>query len=279
MAELLSKVGYTGFFGIVWGTLLLRYVLFAGAAFLVVWVFLGKKLAHKLIQRKKPEAERIWHEIKYSLITFFVFALSGVFTAWSQIHGYNLIYEDVSDYGTAYLIFSIFALILLHDTYFYWTHRLMHHKLLFKSFHLVHHRSTNPSPWAAFSFHPLEAIVEAGIIPLASVLFPLHQGAMLVFFVYMTSLNVLGHLSYELFPSWFLKSKFTNWHNTTTHHNMHHKYFNCNYSLYFNFWDKIMGTNHEKYKETFEEVASRTPTSVANPPTYQNDETKESVAV
>lgn len=259
MEELLSKVGYSGFFGIVWGTLLLRYLLFAGTAFLIVWVFLGKKLSHKLIQGKKPEREKILHEVKYSLITFFVFALSGIFTAWSQVNGYNLIYDNVSDYGIGYLIFSVFALILIHDTYFYWTHRMMHHKLLFKSFHLVHHKSTNPSPWAAFSFHPLEAIVESGIIPLASVILPLHQGAMIVFFFYMTSLNVLGHLSYELFPSWFLRSKFTNWHNTTTHHNMHHKYFNCNYSLYFNFWDRIMGTNHEKYKETFEEIASRTP--------------------
>ncbi|MGJ4754635.1 sterol desaturase family protein [Leptospira kmetyi] len=257
MEELLSKVGYSGFFGIVWGTLLIRYLLFAGTAFLVVWILLGKKLSQKLIQGKKPEREKILHEVKYSLITFLIFALSGVFTAWSQVNGYNLIYDDVSDYGIGYLIFSVFALILLHDTYFYWTHRMMHHKLLFKSFHLVHHKSTNPSPWAAFSFHPLEAIVESGIIPLASLVLPLHQGAMIVFFVYMTSLNVLGHLSYELFPSWFLRSRFTNWHNTTTHHNMHHKYFNCNYSLYFNFWDKVMGTNHEKYKETFEEIASR----------------------
>ncbi|MCG6194057.1 sterol desaturase family protein [Leptospira sp. FAT2] len=259
MEELLSKVGYSGFFGIVWGTLLVRYLLFAGTAFLIVWIFLGKRLSHKLIQGKTPERERILHEVKYSLLTFFVFALSGVYTAWAQVNGYNLIYDKVSDYGTVYLIFSIFALIVLHDTYFYWTHRLMHNKLLFKHVHLVHHKSTNPSPWAAFSFHPLEAVIESGIIPLAAMILPLHQGAMIVFFIYMTSLNVLGHLSFELFPSWFLRSKFTNWHNTTTHHNMHHKYFNCNYSLYFNFWDKIMGTNHEQYRNTFEEVASRVP--------------------
>ncbi|TGK26823.1 fatty acid hydroxylase family protein [Leptospira yasudae] len=259
MEELLSKVGYSGFFGIVWGTLLIRYLLFAGTAFLIVWVFLSKRLSHKLIQGKTPEREKILHEVKYSLLTFFVFALSGVYTAWAQANGYNLIYDKVSDYGTAYLIFSIFALILLHDTYFYWTHRLMHNQLLFKHVHLVHHKSTNPSPWALFSFHPLEAVIESGIIPLAAMILPLHQGAIIVFFIYMTSFNVLGHLSYELFPSWFLRSKFTNWHNTTTHHNMHHKYFNCNYSLYFNVWDKIMGTNHEQYRNTFEEVASRVP--------------------
>ncbi|AXR60778.1 sterol desaturase family protein [Leptospira mayottensis] len=259
MGELLSKFGYSGFFGIIWGFFLIRYLVFSGIAFLVVWVFCGKKLSHKLIQNKKPEKEKIFYEIKYSMLTFFIFGLSGIFVVWAKVNGFNRIYDNVGDYGIVYLIFSAFALILLHDTYFYWTHRMMHHKFFFKYFHLVHHKSTNPSPWAAFSFHPLEAIVESGIVPLVSFVLPLHPGVMIIFFVYMTSLNVLGHLSYEFFPSWFLKSGFTNWHNTTTHHNMHHKYFNCNYSLYFNFWDRIMGTNHEKYKEKFEEVSSRIP--------------------
>lgn len=40
---------------------------------------------------------------------------------------------------------------------------------------------------------------------------------------------------------------------------MHHKYFNCNYGLYFNIWDRIMGTNHENYFDTFREVTHREP--------------------
>ncbi|MGL1488967.1 sterol desaturase family protein, partial [Vibrio parahaemolyticus] len=39
----------------------------------------------------------------------------------------------------------------------------MHNKRIFKYVHLVHHHSTNPSPWAAYAFHPLEAVVEVGI--------------------------------------------------------------------------------------------------------------------
>jgi lathosterol oxidase len=64
-------------------------------------------------------------------------------------------------------------------------------------------------------------------------------------------------LGFELFPSGFTTNKLTRWHNTSTHHNMHHKYFSCNYSLYFNVWDRLMGTNHAKYEETFEEVCER----------------------
>ncbi|AKP25347.1 Fatty acid hydroxylase family protein [Leptospira interrogans serovar Manilae] len=259
MEELFSKLGYSGLFGIIWTSFLIRYLLFSGISFWVVWILFEKKFFHKLIQGKKPAKENIIHEVKYSFVTFFIFALSGVFVVWAKRNGYNRIYENVEDYGVLYLIFSLLALIFLHDFYFYWTHRMMHHKFLFKHVHLAHHKSINPSPWAAFSFHPLEAIIEAGIVPIVSFVLPLHPGVMIVFFVYMTSLNVLGHLSYEFFPSWFLRNKFTNWHNTATHHNMHHKYVNCNYSLYFNFWDKIMRTNHEKYKEKFEEVASRLP--------------------
>ena len=54
---------------------------------------------------------------------------------------------------------------LMHRRAFYWMHRFMHLPGIFKAVHKVHHLSHNPSPWAAFSFHPLEAIIEAGILP------------------------------------------------------------------------------------------------------------------
>ena len=60
----------------------------------------------------------------------------------------------------------------------------------------------------------------------------------------MTFMNVLGHLGFELYPKGFTTHWLGKWNNTSTHHNMHHKYYNCNYGLYFNIWDRIMGTNH-----------------------------------
>jgi len=35
---------------------------------------------------------------------------------------------------------------------------------------------------------------------------------------------------------------------------MHHSKFNCNYGLYFNIWDRIMGTLHHEYMNKFDEV-------------------------
>ena len=165
-------------------------------------------------------------------------------------------YDNISDYGTPYFIFSIIALIFLHDTYFYWGHRFMHLKKIYPLVHKVHHHSINPSPWAAFSFHPIEGFIEAGIVPLIAVIMPAHFAAIFIFILFSTILNVLGHLGFEMYPSGFTKSKLTGWNNTSTHHNMHHTFFDCNYGLYFNFWDKLMGTNHEKYHETFEKIAT-----------------------
>lgn len=45
-----------------------------------------------------------------------------------------------------YIVLTIVALDYLHDAWFYWTHRLLHWKLLYRHVHYLHHRcvmSTN----------------------------------------------------------------------------------------------------------------------------------------
>lgn len=39
-----------------------------------------------------------------------------------------------------YIIASMAALDYLHDAWFYWTHRLLHGRLLYKHVHAVHHK-------------------------------------------------------------------------------------------------------------------------------------------
>jgi Delta7-sterol 5-desaturase len=245
--------------GFVFGITYLRYLIFAGFVFLLCWVWKREAWKHRRVQIEYPDKSKLWNEFKYSTITMFIFATvgMGIFLATSK--GYTKIYKNFDDYGAPYFFSSIICMILLHDTYFYWTHKLMHHKLLFKYVHKVHHNSTNPSPWAAFSFHPAEAIVEAGILPLIVFLMPVHRYAIVTFLLYMTLMNVFGHNGFELYRSGFTRNWWTSWSNTPTHHNMHHKYFNCNYGLYFNWWDKWMNTNHEKYHETFEAIQARSP--------------------
>ncbi len=235
----------------------IRYVVFAGIAYLLFYVVFKNNWLHKRIQQKFPGKENIFYEIKYSMLNMVIFGITGMFTVWASHQGWTQIYSKISDYGIAYFIFSVVAMIFLHDTYFYWTHRFMHLKKVFPLVHKVHHHSLNPTPWAAFSFHPIEGFIEAAIVPLIVFLFPVHPFAILIFLLFMTALNVMGHLGFEMYPKGFTKHALLGINNTSTHHNMHHSLTNCNYGLYFNFWDKWMGTNHKKYNETFEKLASQ----------------------
>jgi Delta7-sterol 5-desaturase len=233
---------------------LIRYVLFAGIAWLIFYTFI-KKWRHKRIHPHSPSSKQITREILYSLSTFLIFTGVAAVIICADKYGYTKLYHSIHQHSITYFISSVIISIILHDTWFYWTHRFMHLKWVFPYVHKVHHLSLKPSPWASFAFHPIEALIEAGILPLIVILIPIHPLAILIFLLYMTFMNVLGHLGHELFPSGFVYSKWTAWHNTTTHHDMHHGKTNCNYGLYFNIWDKIMDTNHKHYLQEFESIA------------------------
>tara|TARA_B100000767_G_scaffold270717_1_gene294957 strand:+ start:14813 stop:15361 length:549 start_codon:yes stop_codon:yes gene_type:complete len=172
----------------------------------------------------------------------------------SPLGEFDLRYESIESHGMGYWFLSVLLMILMHDTYFYWTHCAMHHPKIYRLFHEVHHKSTNPSRWAAFAFHPLEGIVEAGIIFPIIYIIPYHLSVLFVFLVFMTLYNVYGHLGYELYPKRFNKNFIGRWLNTSVSHNTHHSKFNGNYGLYFLFWDRWMRTLREDYDTNFVEV-------------------------
>src|SRR5436853_320575 len=224
----------------------IRYLLFAGIAFLLLWVVFRKRLSHRMIQRKYSTRQRLTSEFLYSMSSIAIFSVIGVCVFTAIKKGYGLTYFHVSERGWPYFFISIGLAIIIHDAYFYFTHRLMHHPALFKHIHLIHHKSTNPSPWAAYSFHPFEAVIQGMIGPILTFTLPMHIYALLGFAIFQITYNVLGHSSIELLPKGFTRSILF-WHNTPTHHNMHHRYFNWNYCIYFNWWDRIFGTMHPKY--------------------------------
>jgi sterol desaturase/sphingolipid hydroxylase (fatty acid hydroxylase superfamily) len=232
----------------------LRYVLISGAAFIVFYVIFKNKWAYAKIQTKFPKSKDLLREIGYSLVTVIIFAGIGVVGLVSPLRNYHLGYENIQDYGWLYWWLSIILMIFLHDTYFYWSHRIMHHPRIFKYFHLVHHKSTNPSPWTSYAFHPLEGIVEAGILFPIVFLIPFHISALISFLFFMMSFNVYAHLGYELFPKGFHKNFVGKWINTSVNHNLHHKYFTGNFGLYFLFWDRWMGTIREDYDKAYDKV-------------------------
>ena len=235
----------------------LRYFLLVGIAWLLGYVLFRRRWFHRKIIASFPKSGEVRREIGYSLLSIFIFGLIGAATITAARHGWTQFYWRISDHGWGWFGLSIVCAIFLHDPYFYWTHRLMHHPKLFGVFHRVHHLSHNPSPWASYAFAPLEAVVQASIFPLAVTVVPMHPLAFALFMFWQITFNVLGHTGYEFHPHGLMDSWLRRILNTPTNHIMHHEKLRGNYGLYFNIWDRLMGTNHEEYEKRFREVTSR----------------------
>lgn len=236
----------------------LRYFIIAGVAFLICYVLLKNKIAHKKIQLRFPVFKDYQREIIYSFLTIIIFSIIPfIFLGNKDVRKHTNFYTDINQYGRTYFWLAFPLMLLMHDTYFYWTHRLMHHPKLFNTFHLLHHKSTNPSPWAAFAFHPLEAVVEIGIFILFLFTIPITKFHLFFFFLFMMLYNVYGHLGWELYPANFQRTIIGKWINTSVNHNQHHQYFKGNYGLYFLWWDRWMNTIRKDYDTKFDEVKTR----------------------
>ncbi len=254
--QLLTELFEYGFWDFVSNSLV--YVTIALPFFIVFWWVWKQKFQHRRIQEiKRSNTALLRHELKYSVTTLLTFAVVDVAIYIVQKNGYTQIYDHVSDYGWVYFSLSIALMILLHDAWFFFTHRLMHHPKLFKHIHKVHHQSIDPSPFAAFSFHPLEALVEAGAYIIFSFLFPIHLFALLGWQIIQMVLNVIGHLGYEIYPKGFNTHWLFRWKTPSTHHNMHHSHFSGNYGLYFTWWDKLFKTEFTDYNKKYDSLHER----------------------
>lgn len=235
-----------------------RYFTLAGIVFIVCYYLLRNRIASTKIQGAFPKTTDFLREMIYSFSSMIIFAIivtSVVFNP--SIRPYTTIYLEISEFGWIYYLIAFPIMFIIHDTYFYWIHRMMHHPVLFKWFHLVHHKSTNPSPWAAYAFHPLEAILENGIIILYYFTLPMHVSHVPIFFLFSIIYNIYGHMGWELYPKGFNTTLIGRWVNTAVAHNQHHKYFKGNYGLYTLFWDRVMGTLRTDYDRAFDQVKSK----------------------
>lgn len=187
---------------------------------------------------------QIRREIGWSLASAAIYGVPAGVVAWGwQERGWTQIYSDAGAYPLWVMPLSLLAFLLLHDTWFYWTHRLMHVPRWFRIAHAVHHDSRPPTAWAAMSFHPLEAVTGAVVIPLLVFLIPIHVGVLGLVLGLMTLMGVTNHMGWELFPRWLVHSAAGNWLITATHHQRHHDEYLCNFGLYFRLWDHLCGTD------------------------------------
>lgn len=233
----------------------LRYGVVALALWALLHVALRRRLVHRVIAGW-PQAADLRREIACSCGALLVFAALGAGIVALLTSGHVTIYRRPDQFGWTWLVLSLPALLLWHDFYFYVTHRLLHTRWLFRHVHGVHHRSRNPSPFAAYAFHPVEALVNGLVTPLALLAVPVHGLVLLAFALHQIVRNAHGHLSVETMPQGFARHWFWGRFTTTTHHHLHHETAQGNYGLWFTWWDRVFGTERADYLARFQAVTA-----------------------
>lgn len=187
---------------------------------------------------------QIRSEIVWSLLSAAIYGLPAGIVAWGwQARGWTQIYTPWDAYPLWWLPISFLLYLLLHDAWFYWTHRWLHRPAAFRLAHAVHHGSRAPTAWAAMSFHPLEAVTGAVVIPVLVLCIPIQVAVLGAVLATMTLMGVTNHMGWELFPRALINSRAGAWLITASHHQRHHEHYRCNYGLYFRLWDRICGTD------------------------------------
>ncbi|MFT7576266.1 MAG: lathosterol oxidase [Alphaproteobacteria bacterium] len=153
---------------------------------------------------------------------------------------------------------SIWFVILLFLTptwisfHFYWIHRWLHWLPLYRLAHALHHRNTNVGPWSGLSMHPLEHVLffSSVLIHWVVAAHPIH------ILFHMQHQALTAATSHAGFDGLLVREK-----NALAlgnfHHQMHHRYFECNYGSLEVPWDKAFGSFHDGTEQSHEHFLER----------------------
>jgi sterol desaturase/sphingolipid hydroxylase (fatty acid hydroxylase superfamily) len=129
--------------------------------------------------------------------------------------------------------------------HFYWVHRISHWKPLYKSAHYLHHKNINIGPWSGLAMHPIEHILYFSCILIHWVV-PSHPIHMLFNAQHAALTPAQGHVGFDK-----VEIKGTaKVPAASFFHQLHHRYFECNYGendFPFDYW---FGTFHDGSPES-----------------------------
>jgi len=208
---------------------LVLYFVFASLDYYLIFI----KYQKQLLPNYKPNLPEIRREIYVSSWSLAVMsALTVPMEILIQL-GYGKIYHDPMQYGLTYLIISPILFLVFSDSLIYWIHRGLHHPLVYKTLHKLHHSFVHTTPYSAFAFHPLDGFAQGLPYQVFVMLFPFHSA------LHMISLGVVGLWTINIHDRVTLNIPYVN---GAAHHDIHHTTFRSNYGQYFIFWDKLFGT-------------------------------------
>lgn len=148
---------------------------------------------------------------------------------------------------------TFFALIPIWSSmHFYFVHRALHFKPLYQLAHALHHRNPSPGPWTGISMHPIEHVIyfSSVIVHFIVPSSPIH----FIFHHYIQALNPpCSHSGFDAIRTGGKQRVAMG----DFFHQLHHRYFECNYGTAEMPWDKWFGSFHDGTPEATKRMRKR----------------------
>ncbi len=213
------------------------------------WLFYTRKAQGdrlKFDKRPQGRSNRLWTFSDQVRDNMFWSLSSGVaqLTAfqvvilWAMANGYAPVITFADN--PVWFVLALILLPIWSALHFYWVHRLLHVPFLYRHVHSLHHRNVNIGPWSGLSMHPVEHLLyfSSLLIHLIVASHPIH----LVFHViYQGPGAAMTHTGYE---DLLIRDK-RRLALGTFYHQLHHRYYECNYGNQEMPWDRWFGTFHD----------------------------------
>jgi len=169
---------------------------------------------------------------------------------WAMGNGYAPVLTWLA---TPVWFVALFFLIPVWESfYFYWIHRFLHVPVLYKHVHSLHHRNINVGPWSGMSMHPVEHLIFLGSV-LIHWIVAAHPVHILYHMQYYVLTAATTHTGFE---GLIVKDE-NRLKLGTFHHQMHHRYFECNYGSLEIPWDKFFGSFNDGTQVANERMKER----------------------
>jgi sterol desaturase/sphingolipid hydroxylase (fatty acid hydroxylase superfamily) len=220
------------------GTLVLYFV----QGGIIVWI--NRRHQGRRIQPDRRGEDRarieIIQSVKSLLATCFCLA-AGLFAQWK---GWTLFAPMKLNWLSGIGMLLVSAVVF--DAWFYWGHRLMHTRALYKH-HRWHHRSVAPTVWSNYSDSMADAFVMQSFYFFAPLVIPAPAFVLIALRIWDHINGQFGHSGFEYFAD--RSTRTPSPMVCVTFHDQHHEHFHYNFANFFSLWDRICGTLHPGYDE------------------------------